>query len=132
MAILLEEGLYTFLSTNGNLLPLLGTRIYPVKLPQGVKLPALTYRRASRSGQYTFGGAVKLPAVRLEITTWHSDYKEVKSVAEKLRVELDGYTGDLGGVTTPFIELVTEEDVYSDEAQLFGLQADYEITVSET
>ncbi|MER3438628.1 MAG: hypothetical protein C4346_14150, partial [Chloroflexota bacterium] len=43
----IETELHRFLVSHPSLRPLVGARVYPVELPKGTALPALTFQRIS-------------------------------------------------------------------------------------
>lgn len=92
-----EEALFTYLSTLGLSC---STRVYPIRLPQGVPLPAMTYQLVSDAHDYTQTGQSTLNDPRYQINCWGSTYGDAKSLAEALIAQVSGYKGSMGSATT--------------------------------
>lgn len=94
----LKEALYTYLSTYAGLVALIGTRIYPQMLPEGVALPAINFFTVSQPYEYTHDGHDGAIETRMQFSCWAKTSKAVESVAAQLVAALSGYTGLMGGV----------------------------------
>lgn len=96
---MLEQALHAFLKANAALLALVGTRIYPVMLPQKPTLPALTYQTISTVPDYVLAGPSGLVAKRVQINCWATrewaapGYTDAQNIATAVRNALDGYSG---------------------------------------
>ena len=73
---------------------LVSSRVYPIKLPQGVTLPAITYFQVSGVKGYTHDGADGMERQRYQISCWGVSYKVAKELAESVVTSLNGFTGD--------------------------------------
>jgi hypothetical protein len=72
--------LVTFLHNHPGLVGLIGTRLFPVRLPQGIGLPAGTYLRVDAPvGMTQQGGEVARP--RYQFDFYAGSYLEVEAVA---------------------------------------------------
>lgn len=87
----LESVLYTYLTGYAGLVALVGTRVYPVQLPQEATLPALTYQRISGPRTHTQNGVSILARPRIQVDCWASSYAGAKAVATQVRLALDGH-----------------------------------------
>ena len=98
-----EEGLFTYLIGLGLAC---SNRVYPMRLPQGVTLPAMTYQLVSDAHDYTQTGQSALGDPRYQINCWGSTYGDAKSLAEALIAQISGYKGSMGSATvyTAFME----------------------------
>lgn len=125
---LIEETLYTRLSNYAGLTSLVGTRIYPMILPQGVTYPAVEY---SRVGTYPRESCmisdVGVVRARYRITAWATTFTSVKSIANQIRLAMQRYTTT--GVQATFI--IGEYDIYDDEAEKYGAAIDIELIYTE-
>lgn len=111
-----EETLYTRLSTFAGLMALIGTRIYPVIMPQGSVKPAVIYQMISGIREAAMGSDPGMVKARYQFTAWATTNLSARNVIKQIRLALERYsTTDLDDC---FIE--TEYDVYDEGAYLHG------------
>ena len=79
-----------------NLANLIGTRFYPVRLPQDAATPAITYRQLDSQQELTLGGTVIGGEVRYELTLLATTYGYILQLKSALQ-ELEGT--DYGSLT---------------------------------
>ena len=126
----LEDALTTVLAADTAVTTIVSDRIYPVSMPKGTVLPAVTYRRISAQRAYTFDafdtGSAYVNAT-VEFSAWSNNAKEAMDVGEALVMALSGYSGDVDGtlVGSSFAEL--ELDDYNGETKLFRRIVDFRI-----
>jgi len=91
------ETLYSYLMGFPGLAALIGTRCYPVKLPQELTLPAITYQQVSDAPEYSHDpGASYMP--RVQITCWAETYIEVRALMMQVLAASHGWHSAHGGV----------------------------------
>jgi len=95
----LEEALYAHLSNVARFTgAIVGTRIYPQIIPQGVPRPAIAYQRVSRGErQLAHDGPIGFGRATIQITCQGKEYRDAKPLAQAVRKDLNGYKGLLGG-----------------------------------
>ena len=96
----LEEALFAHLSDAGTFTgALVGKRIYPQLIPQGVARPALAYQRVGRGERMlAHDGPTGFGRATIQITVQAKEYRDAKPVAQAVRKDLNGFKGVLGGV----------------------------------
>ena len=117
--MIIEEALYTYLSTHAGLSALVSTRVYPVVMPQGCTLPAVTYQKIDGPRVHAMGSDAGLAHPRFQVSCWGSTYKSTKDVAAQVRAALQDYTGTMGGaggVSVGGVFLDDENDLFDDAA----------------
>ncbi len=124
----IEEALYSYLSTYAGLAALVGTRIYPLVLPQNPTLPAITYQKVSRAGERAMSSpSPRVTRSRFQFSCWGTTYGSVKDVAAQLKAALQDYQGLMGGtggVTVLDADVANEQDIYEPEAFVYHLPVD--------
>ena len=93
---MIEEDLYTYLTSDPTISGYVSTRIYPVKMPQNVTYPAITYQLIGSTRTLTQDGAVSLVEGRYQIDSWGTSYSTVKNIAIGVKVALHGFKGTWG------------------------------------
>jgi hypothetical protein len=88
----LETGLYAALAADGTVAGLVGTRIYPGIMPQGVTYPAISYQRISTVRTNMLSGVDDFTQVRIQIDCWDDGYSDVKTLANAVVSAIDGAT----------------------------------------
>lgn len=106
----MEEALVTRVTSGVAVAALIGTRMYPLVVPQDVALPAIAYQRISSKPIMAHGGPVGLTRARVQLTLVGRSYAEVKELADAVRARLNGLRGTVGGVMIEAIILDNEAD----------------------
>ena len=88
----LETGLYTALTEDSGISALVGTRIYPEIMPQGVTYPAISYQRVSTVRTTMLSGVDDFTEARIIIDCWDSSYSGAKALAAAVKSAIDGVT----------------------------------------
>lgn len=83
MAIL-ETLIYQTLRDHGGISALVSGRVYPLMLPQGCSLPAISYQRVSTDYIVSVGGYSGLERVRIQIDVMASTYAVSKALANQV------------------------------------------------
>jgi hypothetical protein len=117
---LVEQTLYDFLRNDAAVSALAGGRIYPVRLPDEVVLPALVYLKASCIRYASHGGPSKLASSRFQLDCYSDDYLQAKQLALSAVAALHGKNG--GDIQAAFSE--NETDGFSADSGLYRVTAD--------
>jgi hypothetical protein len=110
---------------------LAGQRIYPVRLPRGVTLPAITYLIVSAPRDETQQGPSGLVYTRLQVSCWGEDYDAAKAVSEAVRRTLDGYRGTVADLRIDGVELLSERDDIEPEPGTYQSVLDLRVKYAE-
>jgi hypothetical protein len=128
--VVFEAGLFTYLSGYAGLAALVGTRIYPLLLPQDPTLPAVTYQRISTPRLFAFEHSF-LPHATFQFDCWASDFSDAKDVAEQVRLAMDVYRGAMGAETVQACIVEDERDTYEAEPQIWHSMVSVQIWYEE-
>lgn len=122
-----EAVLRTALVGNTSVTSMVGTRIYPLLAPKTAALPFITWRRSGISREHTLAGPMGVPNVSVEMQSFAATYEDVREVADRVRLVLDGYGGTVNNVEVKHVSLEQESD---DFVQLAGgdLPPAYQVT----
>jgi len=93
-----SESLFARLSTDAGVLALVGTRIYPVSLPQTPTLPAITYMMTSEPTEHLMNETSStIKRAMFRVMCWDTAWSSVNAMAEAVSASLDAFAGLLGG-----------------------------------
>jgi len=124
----LDAGLRLFLLQHPGIAAEVGDRIYPQPLPQGVKLPALTYHDVSDTSSLSSDGPDCVQRPRYQIDHWATTRAEARRVERATRQALHGYAGSWpGGGRVGVVSRINGWTRYEPEEKLFRAIADYRI-----
>lgn len=84
------------LEADSDVLAITSTRIYPGHLKQDATLPAITYRIISDIPENHITGAGELTTARIQLDCYAATYAAAMALKEKVRLAIDGVTGDYG------------------------------------
>jgi len=122
-----ESTLRAVLLANGPVAALVGTRIYPMNLPQSPALPAVTFQRISTVPDYTLEEQNWRVPVRLSLSLWALTFDGVHVLAAAVEAALRGYSGN--GLR--LVRLLNMTDDYEPETKQFRVIADYRVIPAE-
>lgn len=123
-----ETDLRGYLIANGSpVKTLIGTRVYPVVLPQNVTYPALQYSTVSAQRGYRMTGPNYLPMQRVQIDAWALTYAEARSLADAARNRIESFRGVMGATNVQGIFFDTERHLneVTGSTVLYRISADY-------
>ncbi|MCX6023000.1 MAG: DUF3168 domain-containing protein [Chloroflexi bacterium] len=129
----IEEGIAARMTGFSGLSALVAARVYPVRLPQGATLPAVTYQRVSGQRTHTVGGRSNLARHRYQMSCWADSHKVAAAVAEQVRLCWDGFVGVIG--TSPGLSVQAlvdnDQDMDDPETQTYHIPVDVLIWYEE-
>src|SRR5262245_27940685 len=112
-----------------------GTRIYPVKLPQGMRDPSIVYARIGEFEEYALQGPADLANARMQVDAWSVSADTSAQLANAAMDVLDGFAGVVSyGSNSPqsFVEfqsifLANAREEYEAETQLYRTSRDFQM-----
>lgn len=128
-----EAAVYDLLRRDAAVSAIAAARIYPLRAPDRVARPYLTYQRISANRWRSFGGPAGMAQPRIQVDAYATDYAAAKVLAKAARLALDGYRGVAGGVRVGGITLETDQDLYEDDVdpKLYRVRMDFIVTHAE-
>ena len=84
------------LLNNAAIFAKVNTRIYQLRLPDDVTLPAISFFRVSNSSD----PLINKFSPRFQFDVWSKSISEAREIAELIRKTFNRFKGELGGVTT--------------------------------
>ena len=115
MLISPERHVYLRLATTPSVAKIVGFQIYPIAVPRtGASLPFIVYKRSNISRESSLSGPMFMPTLSLQIAAWALSYDTVRTLADEVRLALDGHTGTLANATIEDMRLVSETDDFLD------------------
>jgi hypothetical protein len=106
------EALTARLEAYAGLTALVGTRIYPLTLPQNATLPALTYQRIPGERVRSVSGATGMMRARFEVHVWDESVSGAQAVGIQVQDALEGWSGVASTVTVKLIRIDDGRDTY--------------------
>ena len=88
--------LFTEISGVAEIKALVGTRVYPIVLPQNPEYPAISYTLISTDREGPMQGPGGLAASRVELGCWDRTYSGAKALSEIVRKKYDRFSGTFG------------------------------------
>lgn len=127
----LAAGIFDFLS---NALSV-GERVYPMTLPQGVAVPAVTYQRVSDDMLVTHDIAQDHPLydgrhhkeTRVQFNAYGDTYDDAEALSNELQAVITGYRGLWGDVPIESVRLALGLDDYEPEIGKYRFISDFYI-----
>lgn len=114
--VFIEQAIKAALLEDAELAALLGDKIFPVVIPQGVKLPCAVYQRSYSQPEMTLLG-YQSEQVTMQVTAFSFTYAEAKAIALRIRAAMAG--AEFKGV------FVSDRDDYDPDSQVYITSAEY-------
>lgn len=139
--MILLPAVRSLLLANGTVSGLIGSRLYPLRRPQGSALPAMTYQVVAGDRDHAHGGMTALANRWVQFTAWAdtdaaSAYSQVQTLADLVETVLGGYRGTTGGVEIGGAFVRGRRDFDEDGPdgiqRVFGASVDIEFFYQET
>lgn len=111
MSIQLGKAIYTILSGNSIVYNYVGTKIYPMVIPEEILLPAIVYERNS-TPIYSRDG-VAYSDSNFEITILSEVYIETIDISTAVFNALNNYTGTIADVEIGDIRLLNVDETFA-------------------
>lgn len=113
--------IFSLLSSAPDVVALSGTRIYPLRVPQGKPRPAIAYQLVSNVNDGE-PGCYGDDRPRVQVSLFADTYATLCALSAATRAALDGYRSGAIVVTH-----VNETDLYDEQAECFHRPQDYEV-----
>lgn len=84
----MESDLRAFVIANGDVTALVGTRMFPQRVPQGQSLPAIRYTLVVDTSDIHLTGVAGRAVSSVQLDCYSETYAEAVDLAEKVRVAL--------------------------------------------
>jgi hypothetical protein len=115
---MIEELIYSNLSTATSVTALVVDRIYPLLMPQDPTLPAVTYQRISDNPINSLSGHGGLDNPRIQIDCWATSYSAVKTLSNAVIKAMD--------LSTSYKSLrMSDQDLYEDGTEIYRVSMDF-------
>ena len=122
-----ESALRAWAIADPTLAALIGTRFYPMLLPQVPTLPACTYARVSRFRP----DEIPFATVRIQVTCWAATHDEARAVAQALTVAAGRKKGTSAGLRVIYCSEVNDLDLRDPETGRYTVPVDFKLTYRE-
>lgn len=106
----LRQAVYRRLSTDASITALVGDRIFPVGLPQGTTLPAVTHIQAGSYEPRHLRGRTTYRQAAYRVSAWAHYEEEAEALADAIRERLTDWRGWQGQVFIGRSALTNEID----------------------
>jgi len=90
---MIAPAIYSLLKNNAAIAALVVARIYPGTIIQGDAYPSIYFNVTSANGDHTKNGPAAFHFIDVSITCLDNLYKDCETLADLIRVALDGYEG---------------------------------------
>lgn len=123
-----EKVVRSLLLANATVTAAVGSRIYPVTLPEGTTLPAIVLDHISTVEQPTIdaNAPAQLVESRISATVLTNDYLSLKNLVEACRIALNFKRGTIEGVSVVSVRRALVGPEYKDdELQNFAQSLDW-------
>ena len=128
---MLEAGIQQLLAANGGVQAVIGTRIYPVLVPEDVTYPCASFQVISDVPEYLLDGTQGIGTTRIQVDTWsggasNATYAAAKAAQVAIRAVLETFRGALpDGTQIAGIFVANALDTFEQDARAYRTTTDY-------
>lgn len=120
----IRVGLRAYLLDDAGIAVIVGTRVYPIIMPQGVVQPSIVYTRVSGVGDNHMEGPSGLSRPRFQVDCWAQSIDVAVTLANLVKERIDGFRGTwLWGEDSPAEGIVVQGVFYAMEREDFDSEA---------
>ena len=105
---------------------LVGNKVFALVIPQGTKLPCVTFQRLGGMPANTLSGHSGLEEIDLQIDVWARDYDEAKAIAKAVRAAMPPSGPRFSA------HLIEDQDLYEDGTNYFRVNMEFKVWFLET
>lgn len=121
-----ESVLLRMLREDAGLSALVGNKVFALVIPQGTKLPCITFQRIGGMPANTLSGHSGLEEIDLQIDVWARDYDEAKAIAKAVRAAMPSSGPRFSA------HLIEDQDLYEDGTNYFRVSMEFKVWFLET
>jgi len=131
---MLVAGLQQLVVADAGVQAAIGTRFYPVLIPENVTYPCATYQVISDVPDYLLDGTKGLATIRLQVDTWsggpaNATYAQAKAAQKAIRSVLELYRGVLpDGTRVAGVFVTNAMDGFEQDSRSYRTTTDYMVT----
>ena len=125
-AVDFEIVLLRTLREDAGLSALVGNKVFALVIPQGTKLPCITFQRIGGMPANTLSGHSGLEEIDLQIDVWARDYDEAKAIAKAIRAAMPPSGPRFSA------HLIEDQDLYEDGTNYFRVNMEFKVWFLET
>ena len=125
-AVDFEIVLLPTLREDAGLSALVGNKVFALVIPQGTKLPCITFQRIGGMPANTLSGHSGLEEIDLQIDVWARDYDEAKAIAKAVRAAMPPSGPRFSA------HLIEDQDLYEDGTNYFRVNMEFKVWFLET
>lgn len=115
---MIEADLRAYLIAQPAITSLVGTRVYPMTLPQGAVFPAITYQRVGGAPEFSHDGGSDVARARMQLDCWSTTYGDAASLGLAVKQALSGYRGPMGATPDVAARITNAMDLDEPELSL--------------
>lgn len=122
----LESTLYSTMTADLGITTLVSTRIYPLRAPQPVTRPYITYQRITTNPVSSLNGNMYTVKATIQIDAWADSYATARDIYDAVKAYL---MSDPAGIAAAL--LIDSRDFYEQETRLYRASLDASIIYHE-
>jgi hypothetical protein len=122
MTIFFLTDFVSYLQNNSSISAIVGSRIYPQRLPQNVTYPAISFNQVSATRAFSLSGATGRSRRRITINCWATSEAGADAIATAVRRAISGWSG--GWMRDSFVGSIlldNEYDFFEEDAGTVGV-----------
>lgn len=118
--------IYSRLSTDGEILVYVGSKIYPDIVPQNVQYPFVVYTIVNSLPVDFKDGQSNLEEITLQVDVYTQNYDDTQQLSNLIRNRLDRFVGIVEGVEVQSIKYMSAtSQVFNAELSVYWMSIDF-------
>lgn len=109
----IETSMFKAITDEATINAFIGTRFYPLIVPQGKAMPAMTFQQISGDRDHVLAGPTGFTKNRYQFNCWAKTYPEAKRLFEAVRKFWDGFSGTVLNRFIHNVQFKNELDLFA-------------------
>ena len=123
----MQKALVNRLVNDATLSGLIGVKLYPENVPQGIELPACYYMSDNNPPQYCDNGTAVITGV-FTVVAYARTKISTMTIADAITASLSRYAGTLAGEKIEFCQWSNSQDDYDEQNRVFIRECNFDVT----
>lgn len=127
---MLEDGIVNLIGGYAPLVAAIGSRLYPVVIPEPPTYPCVSYQVVSATSKLATDGTL-VQAKRVQFDAYALTYAQCKQIEAMLATLLNGYIGSMGTVEVIATNAGVVIDNWEVDSRIYRVTTEYIFTFTE-
>lgn len=129
---MITRAVHSLIADDAAVQAVVGDRVYAVVAPQGVAMPFIVHQRITGVPSEVLSGSSGLVRSQFQVVIYGRAYDVIWDLADKVRLVMQGFSGDVDEFTIDHIHMIDQSDhpvdpFQADQAGVMGARLEFAV-----